>query len=80
MKDKLFVLIFLMMSFTMLSQDKYIYDEYGEKYYFIENLNTKYVKFENIVTNNYKRHINVLSVLSSDIDTIGENFYKIKIG
>ena len=80
MKKILLCLVLIIMYLSVLSQDKYIYDEYGKKYYFIENPNTKYVKFENIVTNNYKRHINVLSVLSSDIDTIGENFYKIKIG
>lgn len=77
MKDKLLCLIFLITCFPLSSQDKYIYDEYGEKYYFIENSNTKYVKFENVIPNNRKNNINILSSLSSDIDTIGEDLYRL---
>lgn len=75
MKKILLCLVLIIMYLSVLSQDKYIYDEYGKKYYFIENPNAKYVKFENVITSNYKKNINILSLLSSDIDTIGKDFY-----
>ena len=80
MKKILLCIIFCIVCFSLLSQDRYIYNDDGEKIYFIENANTKYVKFENIIQNNIRKNINKLSVLTSEIDTISENFYKIKIG
>lgn len=63
MKKIVLCLVLIILYLSVLSQDKYIYDEYGDKYYFIENSSTKYVKFENVIPN--KNNINILSALSS---------------
>lgn len=77
MKKIVLCLVLIILYLSVLSQDKYIYDEYGDKYYFIENSSTKYVKFENVIPN--KNNINILSALSSNIDTISNNFYRMEI-
>lgn len=79
MKRVLLCLLFITICLSLSSQNKYIYDEYGEKHYYIENRDIKYIKYEGVIKNSQRSSINKLSKFTTKIDTIGKNLYKVKL-
>lgn len=79
MKRVLLCLLFITICLSLSSQNKYIYDEYGKKHYYIENRDIKYIKYEGVIKNSQRSSINKLSKFTTKIDTIGKNLYKVKL-